>query len=51
MERLRRLEAPIDKYLHLRDLQQADPAAFFRLLCANTEEVLPFVYTPTVGEA
>ncbi len=35
----------------LRDLQARNADAFFRLLLAHTELLLPFVYTPTVGEA
>ena len=32
-------------------LSSADPPAFHALLLRHTETVLPFVYTPTVGEA
>jgi len=35
----------------LRDLEANDPDMFHRLLQQNTTEILPFVYTPTVGEA
>lgn len=38
-------------YLFLRDLWHADEACFFRLLFAHAEELLPLVYTPTVGDA
>lgn len=31
--------------------QLFNPGLYFRLLMEATEEVLPFVYTPTVGEA
>ena len=41
----------IDKYVFLRRLQQDDVNAFHRLLVANSMEIMPYVYTPTVGEA
>ncbi|QDZ22065.1 NADP-dependent malic enzyme [Chloropicon primus] len=44
-------EAGIDKYLALRALHAKDPRGYYRLLVEHTEEVLPFIYTPTVGEA
>ena len=42
---------PIDKYLAVRKLQRQDSKAFYQLLMDHTETILPFVYTPTVGEA
>ncbi|GBF87516.1 NADP malic enzyme [Raphidocelis subcapitata] len=51
MARLRALARPIDRYLALRDLLAADPRAYYSLLLTHTEEILPFVYTPTVGDA
>lgn len=41
----------IDKYVFLRQLQHTDAAVFYRLLVNNAMEIMPYVYTPTVGEA
>jgi len=41
----------IDKYMALRKLLGTDPDEYYRLLVNATEDVLPFIYTPTVGEA
>ena len=41
----------IDKYVFLRQLQHDDAGVFYRLLVNNAMEIMPYVYTPTVGEA
>jgi malate dehydrogenase (oxaloacetate-decarboxylating) len=52
----RRLQALRDqpdafhKYSFLRDLQDMNETLFYALLVRNTQEMLPLVYTPTVGE-
>ena len=38
------------KYTLMRDLQDSDEVLFYSLLAHNTEELLPIVYTPAVGE-
>jgi malate dehydrogenase (oxaloacetate-decarboxylating) len=38
------------KYSFLRDLQNSNETLFYALLLRNIEEMLPIVYTPTVGE-
>jgi hypothetical protein len=48
---VRALEDPLDKYVYLRDLRAVDEPGFFRLLTAHAAELLPVVYTPTVGDA
>jgi malate dehydrogenase (oxaloacetate-decarboxylating) len=41
---------PFNKYALLRDLQDTNETLFYALLLRNVEQMLPLVYTPTVGE-
>ena len=47
---LRSYQTPFQKYAFLRDLQDANETLLYKLLVHNVEEMLPLVYTPTVGE-
>jgi malate dehydrogenase (oxaloacetate-decarboxylating) len=49
LETFRSLNSPIDKYSFLRDLQDTNETAFYALLTSDLEEMVPIVYTPTVG--
>src|SRR6201987_1668975 len=42
---------PFAKYSFLRDLQDINETLFYALLVRNIEQMLPLVYTPTVGES
>jgi malate dehydrogenase (oxaloacetate-decarboxylating) len=46
---LRSLATDLDRYVALRDLQDSNETLFYALLRRHTEELLPIVYTPTVG--
>lgn len=50
LAKLRGMREDIDKYMWLRQLNASDTTLFHRLLLTQTEEILPFIYTPTVGE-
>ena len=45
------MPSPLAKYQYLRALQERQEILFYALLKQNLEEMLPIVYTPTVGEA
>ena len=51
MENLRQLPRDIDRYMALASLQERNERLFYRTVLQNIEEVLPLIYTPTVGEA
>ncbi|XP_071694091.1 NADP-dependent malic enzyme-like isoform X1 [Rutidosis leptorrhynchoides] len=48
---LRQYQVPLHKYIAMMDLQETNEKLFYKLLINNVEELLPIVYTPTVGEA
>jgi malate dehydrogenase (oxaloacetate-decarboxylating) len=50
LQALREQPTSFHKYTFLRDLQDANETLFYALLLQNIQEVLPLVYTPTVGE-
>ena len=44
-------DKPINRHIYLRQLQDMNEVLFYRLVTEHLEEMLPVVYTPTVGEA
>jgi malate dehydrogenase (oxaloacetate-decarboxylating)(NADP+) len=51
MHNLRQYQLPLQRYMAMMDLQERNERLFYKLLIDNVEELLPVVYTPTVGEA
>uniref|UniRef100_A0A7N0TU33 Malic enzyme n=1 Tax=Kalanchoe fedtschenkoi TaxID=63787 RepID=A0A7N0TU33_KALFE len=51
MHSFRKYQVPLQRYMALMELQEGNSKLFYKLLIDNVEELLPVVYTPTVGEA
>lgn len=51
MNALAQKDSAIEKYLYLAHLQQRDTQLFYQTFANHMEDVMPLIYTPTVGEA
>ncbi len=51
LENFHRLQTPLAKYIMLESLHDRNEALFFRVLTDYPDEMMPIVYTPTVGLA
>jgi malate dehydrogenase (oxaloacetate-decarboxylating) len=50
-EAFRAYDKPLNRHIYLRQLQDTNEVLFYHLLTRHLEEMLPIVYTPTVGDA
>ena len=50
-EQLCAFTSRMDKHIYLRSIQDTNETLYFSLLVHNLEELMPIIYTPTVGEA
>jgi malate dehydrogenase (oxaloacetate-decarboxylating)(NADP+) len=51
LENMRRKYYDIERYIYLSALQSRNERLFYRLVLENIDEIMPLIYTPTVGEA
>lgn len=51
LKNVRSYETDLEKYVEVMDLQERNERLFYKVLIDHVEELLPIVYTPTVGEA
>ncbi|KAF8650149.1 hypothetical protein AX16_005384 [Volvariella volvacea WC 439] len=51
LTQLRSKTTGLEKYIYLNGLKERDPNLFYELLLGNMLELIPILYTPTVGDA
>lgn len=51
LENIRRKAYDIEKYIFLAGLQERNERLYYRTVLNNIEEIMPLIYTPTVGQA
>jgi len=50
-QQYRSFDEPINRHIYLRVVQDNNETLFYRLLSEHLVEMLPIIYTPTVGDA
>lgn len=51
LENFRCIDAPLQRFIMLQSLQDRNETLFYRVVVENPDEMMPVIYTPTVGLA